>query len=125
MAPREGTARAAADDLVAFLARVAGGRLEASVDGASLAVLDGEARRLTVQLDTLRGPGPDAPSLLEEGHVRLWAMRGVPSALARAGWSVSLHDGPSELVRIGREASPLTGHVSVSPSSLWKLRRWI
>jgi hypothetical protein len=115
--------RSPATDFVALLSRVAGGSLEASIDGAPVAVLDGEHRDLTIQLGRLAGSKGSARALLRESHLRLWELRGVPSALARTGWNVSFRDGPRELVRLGRSASALTGHVHVSPEALGRLRK--
>ena len=112
-----------ASDLIGLLSGVVSGSLEATVDGAPFVVLDGDHRSLTVELGVLAG-GPRKPrEILREHHIRLWELRGIPSALARSGWQVSLRDGPRELVRLGRDASALTGHIHVSPAAFGKLRR--
>ena len=112
-----------AQALVSLLGRIAGGRAEADVDGVPFAVLDGEKRNLTIQIAPLLEEPPTGRSVLHEGRLRLWEARGVPSALARAGWHVGFQDGPHEILRLGRDVSALTGHVHVSPAALWKLRR--
>lgn len=106
-----------------LLARVVGGSAEADVDGAPFVVLDGDKRDLTVQVAPLLDEARQERSALHEGHLRLWEARGVPSALARSGWHVSFRDGSHEMIRLGRDVSALTGHVHVSPTALWKLRR--
>ena len=112
-------------DFVGLLKRVTGGKLEARIDGNPLVLLDGEHRSLTVQIGPLLTEGIKPSSVLRAGHLRLWQARGVPSALARSGWDLRLHDGAEELIRLGRNASALTGHVHVSPRTLGKLRRWL
>lgn len=109
-------------DLVALLSCVAGGSLEARIDGAPFAVLNGRTRDLTLDLGRL---APDLPARrlgLGSRLVALWELRGLPSALARSGWQVSLRDGAHELVRMGRSASALTGHIHVSPAAwgIWR-----
>lgn len=115
--------RSAARDFVDLLGRVSGGSLEVEVDGRPLAKIDGEGRTLTVQVAPLLAQGIHVRPILREGHVRLWQAHGIPSALARAGWQVSLQDGSRELVGLGRAASRLTGHIHMSPTALGKLRR--
>ena len=117
------TSEAVATTLVDLLRRVTGGKVEADVDGAPFVVIDGERRNLTVHVGPLLDDARPDRSPLREGHLRLWEVRGIPSALARSGWHVSLRDGPHEMIRLGRDVSALTGHVHVSPIALWKLRR--
>ena len=119
------TATSVAGAFVAWLARISGGRAEADLDGASFVRVDGETRDLTVQLGPLLDERDEERSVFRPGHLRLWEVRGVPSALARAGWQVSFRDGSHEVIRLGRDVSALTGHVHVSPTALWKLRRWV
>ncbi len=111
--------------LVELLRRVAGGTAQADLDGAPFAVIDGEKRNLTVQIAPLLEATQGERSARPEVHFRLWEERGVPSALARSGWHVSVRDGPHEMIRLGRDVSALTGHVHVSPTALWKLRRFV
>ncbi len=109
-------------DLVALLSCVVGGSLEARIDGAPFAALDGEARELTLELGRL---GPELGrrrSGLSARLVELWEFRGLPSALARSGWRVNIRDGGRELVRMGRTVSALTGHVHVSRAAWGKWR---
>ncbi len=117
------SARVLAQSLAHFLQNFSAGSAEASIDGLPFAELDADQRNLTVRIDPLRTEGRSMRSLLSESHLHLWETRGVPGSLARAGWRVSLHEGPSELVRLGRDVSPLTGHVHVSPSVLLRRRR--
>ncbi len=117
------TARSPASEMVRLLRHVAAGTLEASVNGATLARLDGDRRNLSIQVGPFLSEQSKASSVLHEAHLRLWEVRGVPSALAKGGWHVSLVEGPTELVGIGRDASALTGHVRVGAAALWKLRR--
>ena len=111
----------AGEDLVALLSWVAGGSLEARIDGAPFAVLNGRNRELTIDLARLAPELPVQRTGIGSRLVAIWELRGLPSALARSGWQVSLRDGSHELVRMGRSASALTGHVHVSPGG-W--RRW-
>jgi hypothetical protein len=112
-----------AEVLAGLLRQISGGKIEAQLDGTAIASIDGESRTVTVHLDPLlAGDRPSLPRL-HEGHLKLWSARGVPSSLARSGWHVSLQSGEQELVGLGRGVSALTGHVRVSPSALWKLRR--
>lgn len=113
------------DELVRWLNRFSAGTLQATVDGEPVAQLDADKRDLTVQIDLLLEESKEGHALLQESHLRLWEVRGIPSALARSGWHVSLRAGPTELIGLGRNASALTGHVHVSPSGLWKLRRML
>ena len=105
------------------LERISGGSLEATIDGAPFEVVDADHRDVTVQVDPLLESDRSMHSFFAEERVRLWEARGVPSALARAGWAVRLRDGPDDLVRLGRGVSTLTGHVHVSLAALRKLRR--
>jgi hypothetical protein len=116
-----GKAGSAADDLAHLLAGITGGKVEASVDGVPWADLDAGSRTVRVQMDPVRGSALVGPFLKEAG-ASLWAMRGFPSALARSGWQVQLRVGPDELLRMGRDTSPLTGHVHVGLAALWRLR---
>ena len=111
--------------LVEILRRIGGGTAEADLDGAPLAILDGEGRNLTVQLAPFLEVAQREHAPRPGAELRLWEARGVPSALARSGWHVSLRYGPHEMIRLGRDVSALTGHVHVSPSALWKLRRFV
>ena len=115
--------RTPASDFVELLSRVIGGSAEATIDGRPFASLDGDGRNLTIHIGLLAGQEQKARTVLRESHLRLWEVRGVPSALARCGWEVSFRDGPRELVRLGRTASALTGHVHVSPAALGRLRK--
>ncbi len=115
--------QAPARQLVRLLQHIAGGTLEASVNGATLARLDGNGRNLSIQVGPFLSEQSRASSLLHETHLRLWEAIGVPGALAKNGWHVSLSEGSNELVGIGRDASALTGHVRVGAAAIWKLRR--
>lgn len=115
--------RGVAHDLVRLLDSVAGGSVEALIDGEPLARLDGNQRTVTVQIRSIPRKGDRSTSLLHESRIHFWEIRGIPSALARSGWQVSFRDGPQELLRLGRTASALTGHIHVNPAALWKLRR--
>jgi hypothetical protein len=117
------TARETADDLLRLLTQVAGGSAELRIDGAPFVAFDGNGRNVTVQMRSVLAGGTGIRGLLREDHVHLWQVRGVPSALARSGWNVSIRDGPDEVVRMGRDASALTGHVHVSARALLKLGR--
>ncbi len=109
--------------LAQLLRQLTAGKVEAALDGSPLAVVDAEAKTVTVHLDPLlQDEGRSVPRL-HEGHLRLWSARGVPSSLARSGWRVSLQSEDHELVGLGRGVSALTGHLHVSPAALWKLRR--
>ncbi len=119
------TARQTAEDLVRLLGRISGGAVRATVDGRPFAELDGEHRTLTVEVGSWLEHGPRGRALLRESHVNLWEARGIPGALARSGWSVRFRDGAEEVIRLGRDASALTGHVHVAPAALWKLRRYL
>lgn len=110
---------------VGLLGRIAGGQAEAVLDGAPLVRIDGAGRDLTVQIAPFLEVAPQERSGPGEGFLRLWEARGVPSALARSGWQVSVRDGPHEIIRLGRDVSALTGHVHVSPVALWRLRRFL
>ena len=115
------SARTTAEGFAQLLSRLAAGSVNAALDGAPLATLDVAHRTLTVQLDPLLAAGERRP-LLSEVRVGLWSARGVPGALARHGWRVSLRRGEQELVGLGRGTSALTGHVRLDPVALWKLR---
>ena len=117
------TSASVATAFVRLLDRIAGGTAEAMLDGAPFVRIDGETRDVTVQIAPILGAARSERSGSSEGSLRLWEVRGVPSALARSGWHVSFRDGPHEMVRVGRDVNALTGHVHVSPAALWKLRR--
>ena len=119
------TVHGVAHDFLRLLDHVAGGSAEATLNGSPFATVDGDTRDLTVQIGLFTGPGRASPPLLRERHLRMWEIRGVPSALARSGWSVSFRDGPREILRIGRTASALTGHVHLNPAALGRLRKLI
>ncbi len=105
------------------LERISGGSLEATIDGDPFVVVDADHRDVTVQVDRLLERDRSMHAFFAEERVQLWEVRGIPSALARAGWEVRLRDGPDDLVRLGRGVSTLTGHVHVSLAALRKLRR--
>ncbi|MGI0071177.1 MAG: hypothetical protein ACRECT_03800 [Thermoplasmata archaeon] len=119
------TATTVALDLARLLDRLGGGSFRATIDGTLAVELNADGRNLTVDLDPIVGKGGRIPTALHLGHLSLWKARGVPSALARAGWQVRLRDGSRELVRLGRDVSPITGHVHVSPAALAELGRFL
>jgi hypothetical protein len=109
-----------------LLDRVTDGAAEALLDSAPLATLDAHTRDLAVQVTPLLDrEHPVRPLTAEHGPMGLWEMRGVPGALAQRGWRVALYDGNQELMALGRGTSPLTGHVHVAPTALWKLRKLV
>lgn len=110
------------EEFVGLLASVLRGRVEARIAGVPAAVLDGDARELSVDLRAIGGPR-GIGSVLHESHLGLWSARGVPGALAKAGWSVRLREGEAEVVRMGRGATALTGHLDVHPLAAWRARR--
>ena len=117
------TSASATSAFLELLGRIAGGTAEAVLDGATLVRIDGTTRDVTVQIAPLLGVARQERPRTDGVSLRLWEARGVPSALARSGWQVSVRDGPHEMIRLGRDVSALTGHVHVSPAALWKLRR--
>jgi hypothetical protein len=119
------SARTTAEDLVRILGRISGGTLRASMDGAPFLDLDAEHRTVTLEVDPWVDGAGGGRALVREGHVSLWQSRGIPGALARSGWTVSLRSGPHELVRLGHDASAWTGHVHVTAAALGKLRRLV
>ncbi len=100
------------------------GSLRVDVQGRDVLRLDGERREVHLQID---------PVLAMERRGRrksraapwtpLWEVPGFASGLARSGWSVVLQDGAHEAIRIGHGVSALTGHISMSPAALWRVRR--
>ncbi len=117
------TERPAAELLTRMLVHISAGSAEAKIDGTLVATIDGEDRKVTIDLDPLLDAGSRTGALLPEGGLPLWRNRGLPSALARSGWQVSVVSESHELLRMGRGVSRLTGHVHASPRALWKLRR--
>jgi hypothetical protein len=117
------TDRKAAGLFVQSLRHLQGGALQVAWDGAPWASVDATARNLELQIEPLIDNVGEGRSILHEAHVRLWELRGVPAALARAGWRVTLRDGLQEVLRLGRDTSALTGHMRVSPAGLGKLLR--
>ena len=94
------------------------------MDSVPLASVDAEARDIVVQIGPLLArPERLRPFLGESGPTSLWRSRGLPSALARSGWRVSVREDSREILSVGRGTSPLAGHVHVSPAALWKLRK--
>jgi len=116
-------ARDATKDMVRLLTQMAGGKLEARLDGVPVATIDAEARNVTVDIGGLEKEDLKARTHLREGVVNLWQARGVGGDLARAGWHVSVTSDEKELVRAGRDVSVLTGHVYVNPLALRKIRK--
>lgn len=116
-------ARDATKDVVRLLTQMAGGKLEAKLDGVPLATIDAEARNVTLDIGGLEKEDIKARSHVKEGIVNLWQARGVGGELARAGWHVSVTSEQKEIVRAGRDVSVLTGHVYVSPAAFRKIRK--
>lgn len=119
------TERPLGEALMRLLDQVASGSAEAKIDGTLVAVLDAEGRNLTIDVDPFLTAGTHDDSPGPQAHLSLWKNRGIPSALARSGWQVSLQSESRELMRMGRGVSALTGHVHASPTALWKLRRFL
>lgn len=111
--------------LVTLLARISAGSVEVTLGGTPLARLDGGERTLTVELDPILRTEFAPGRVRRAGRLSLWSARGIPAALARAGWRVSLRSESRELIGLGRGTSPLSGHMHVSPTALWKLRRLV
>jgi len=116
-------ARDATKDMVRLLTQMAGGKLEATIDGQPLARIDAEARTVSLDISGLEKEDIKARANFREGFVNLWQARGIGGELARAGWNVSVTSDEKELVRAGRDVSALTGHVHVSLAALRKARK--
>jgi hypothetical protein len=115
------SAATTADSMIHVLRLFQRGSLEARLDGEPFAALDANRRTMSIQLDPVARQGR---KILAEGQFSVWKARGIPGALARAGWYVSLREGSDELVGMGYGASALTGHMHVHPTALgrlWKL----
>jgi hypothetical protein len=109
--------------LTDWLTRLTAGSLGASVDGTEIARVDADARVVTVQLDPLLDPRTAGGRAFPGVRVPLWSVRGVPSALARRGWRVNVRSEGRDIVNLGRDVSPLTGHVRLHLRGLGRLRR--
>jgi hypothetical protein len=116
-----GTERAA--EVARILTRLTNGSLRLEVDGRLLAELDAGSRTVRVQAEPILGIERRLRALPSEDRPHLWEGRGLPGALARTGWRMTVEDGGEELVRVGHGVSALTGHLALSPRALWRLRR--
>jgi hypothetical protein len=112
--------------LVGLLGGISGGSAQVQIGSVPLATVDAGSKNLDVQIGSLLNePRKRRSVVLKEGPVGLWKGRSIPSELARKGWRLTVHDGPDELMALGRGTSALTGHVHVTPAALWKLRKLI
>jgi hypothetical protein len=110
--------------LAGLLSAVSGGSAQVQIDSAPFATLDAESRDLAVQIGPFLNESRRKHSgVLHESPIGLWNGRSIPSELARRGWRVTVCDGPDELMALGRGTSALLGHVHVSSTGLWKLRK--
>ena len=112
--------------LADLLSRFSDGSLDVDLDSAPFASVDARTRNLDLQIAPLLSDRRAARRRVRaEGPAGLWNARHLPSELARLGWRVTLYDGPSELLALGRGTSQVTGHVRVHPAALWTLRRLV
>jgi hypothetical protein len=110
-------------ELARLLGRLTNGSVRLEVDGELFVELDASSRTVRVQAEPLLGLERRLRTVPSEDRPHLWEARGLPGALARSGWRVTVADGGEELVRVGHGVSALTGHLSVTPRALWRLRR--
>ena len=125
--PRAPVKAAELSDLVGeLLHSISKGSAQVQIGSTPLATLDAGSRSLEIQI----GPLLDEPTPLrrarrEAGLSGLWKGRSIPSELARRGWRLTISDGTDELLALGRGTSALLGHMHVTPTGLWKLRKLI
>jgi hypothetical protein len=112
--------------LVGFLSRISEGSVQVDIDSTPFASVDARSRNIDLQIEPLlTSPRGTRPIGGESVPLALWRSRRVPAELARTGWRVTLYDGTHELLALGRGTSALTGHVHLSPTALWKLRKLV
>lgn len=110
--------------LVGFLSGFSDGSVQVDIDSAPFASVDASTRNVDLQITPLLSGQRRTRSMVPEvGPVGLWRARSIPTELARMGWRLTLYDGTHELLALGRGTSALTGHVHVSPTGLWTLRK--
>ncbi len=101
------------------------GGITVSVGGYPLLSLDSEEKQLDFEIVGAREAGLKLSGLirLEEGDVNvLTGSEAIARKLSRLGWKLTLYDKGGHLIALGSGVSRLTGHVSLNPMNLRRLR---
>ena len=110
-----------------LLSLFASGTLSIKVDGLPLLKVDAESKSVDVEGPRVKECGIPLSKLIELEAGRkgvigfLSGSRATAGRLSKKGWRLTLYDNGSELVRIGKGTSRLTGHVSVKPTKVRKI----
>ncbi len=128
--PKKEKNNAAVFDALELLSLFQSGTLTVRVNGVPTVKVDGEGRALELETRGIKEFGLKLSKLgeLAEGGAR-GGIRGMLSTSERAarhlsseGWTMSLYDNGSRVLKMGRGAPSLTGHIEVN---LWKLRKLV
>ncbi|MDG6997501.1 MAG: hypothetical protein JRN15_00105 [Nitrososphaerota archaeon] len=116
-----------ADDPLELLSLFASGTLSINVDGHPLLKVDAESKSVDVDGPRVKECGIPLSKIiqLEAGRKGIIGLlsgsRATASRLSKKGWRLTLYDNGSELVRIGKGTSRLTGHMSMKPTRVRKI----
>jgi len=111
------------EQIPVLLGMLASGSISIKIDGDPLVSVNADRKDIDVQVAPLRDHAGDLGSVASGGGMDLLRSAGVPFALARDEWRVSIRDGDRPLIDIGRGTSSLTGHVRVHLAAVDELRR--
>jgi hypothetical protein len=101
------------------------GGITVSVGEYPILSIDSKEKLLDLEVAGAREAGLELSGLirLEEGDVNLLAgSEAVARKLSRLGWKLTLYDEGGHLMALGSGVSRLTGHVSLNPMNLRRLR---
>ncbi len=114
---------------LSLLPLLTSGSLSVSVNEHPMLQVDSESRSLGIEVAGMRESGLVLGKLLAGGREEkslgrlLAASEGIAKKLSEIGWTLTLYDGGSSLLSMGRGVSRLTGHVRANPLELTKLLR--
>ena len=118
------------DALLQFLPSLTSGSLTMSLNKLPFLRIDSDSRSLSVEAAGVRESGLKLAeaTLSENGaktsfHNLLTSSEKLAKTLSRIGWTLTLYDGNSSLLSLGRGVSRLTGHVRANPLKLRRLIR--
>jgi hypothetical protein len=108
-----------------LLPLLSSGGITISVGGYPLLSIDSKEKLLDFEIVGAREAGLRLSGLirLEEGDVNVvTGSEAIARKLSRLGWKLNLYDKGGHLIALGSGVSRLTGHVSLNPMNLRRLR---
>ncbi|HYB75372.1 MAG TPA: hypothetical protein VEC08_00285 [Nitrososphaerales archaeon] len=118
------------DTFLHLLPSLTSGSLTMTVNKLPLLKVDSDSRSLSVEAAGVRESGLKLGevALSRNGEktslgTLLSSSERLARSLAQVGWTLTVYDGNSDLLSMGRGISRMTGHVSVNPIKLMKLVR--